>query len=208
LIGVKESRVRADAGVGGHLVLNFVNTCGGAGKKRDVERLVAWCDAIDWATASGVLNPADSRLIEKARSRAGHRPSDILQDLTELREAVHAVFSAIAGGVLTSETARLRLERYIVKAMSHSTLCVEGRAPVRWTVSPEKAGSALITDRLAIAASELLSQPILSNVRECGACSWLFLDLSRSRSRRWCSMATCGNRVKAQRHYHTTRTTY
>jgi len=208
LIGVKESRVPAGVDVGGHLVLNFVNTCGGAGKERDAERLVAWCDAIDWATASGVLNPADSRLIKKARSRAGHRPSDILKELTELREAVHAVFSAIAGGVLPSEAARLRLEGCIVEAMSHSTLCVEGRAPVRWTVCPEKAGSALIKDRLAIAASELLSQPILANVRECGACSWLFLDLSRSRSRRWCSMATCGNRAKAQRHYHTTRTTY
>ncbi|RQR64221.1 hypothetical protein DIE19_08770 [Burkholderia sp. Bp9126] len=75
------------------------------------------------------------------------------------------------------------------------------------TVCPEKAGSALIRDRLAIAANELLSQPILSNVRECDACSWLFLDLSRSKSRRWCSMATCGNRAKAQRHYHTMRTT-
>ncbi|WP_233196275.1 CGNR zinc finger domain-containing protein [Trinickia soli] len=89
--------------------------------------------------------------------------------------------------------------------MRHSTLCVEGRAAVRWTVRPEKAGSSLIKDRLAIAANELLSQPILSNVRECSACSWLFLDLSRSRSRRWCSMATCGNRAKAQRHYHATR---
>jgi predicted RNA-binding Zn ribbon-like protein len=208
LTGVKESRVQADTDVGGHLVLNFVNTCGGAGKDRDVERLVNWRDVIDWATANGVLNAADSRLIEKARLRAGRRPSDLLKDLTELREAVHSVFSAIAASVLPAQTARLRLEGYIVEAMSHSTLSVEGRAPARWTVSPEKAGSALIKDRLAIAASELLSQPILSNVRECGACSWLFLDLSRSRSRRWCSMATCGNRAKAQRHYHTTRTTH
>ena len=52
MIGVKESRVPAGVDVGGHLVLNFVNTCGGAGKERDAERLVAWCDAIDWATAS------------------------------------------------------------------------------------------------------------------------------------------------------------
>ncbi|MBI0329127.1 CGNR zinc finger domain-containing protein [Burkholderia plantarii] len=200
--------MQADKDVGGHLVLNFVNTCGGAGKDRDVERLVNWRDAIEWATANGVLNAADNRLIEKARLRAGHRPSDLLKDLTELREAAHSVFSAIAASVLPAQTARLRLEGYIVEAMSHSTLSVEGRTPAHWTVCPEKAGSTLIKDRLAITASELLSQPILSNVRECGACSWLFLDLSRSRSRRWCSMATCGNRAKAQRHYHTTKTTY
>jgi predicted RNA-binding Zn ribbon-like protein len=32
-------------------------------------------------------------------------------------------------------------------------------------------------------------------------CSWLFLDTSRNRSRRWCSMEDCGNRAKARRHY-------
>jgi predicted RNA-binding Zn ribbon-like protein len=205
LANVKESRVQADADVGGHLVLNFVNTCGGAGKDRDVERLADWDDAIDWATANGVVDSTDRRPFGKVRSHKGHRPSDLLKDLTELREAAHSVFAAIAGGVLPSEEARLRLERDIVEAMHHSTLWIEGGAPVRWTVCPEKAGSALIKDRLAIAASELLSQPMLANVRECGACSWLFLDLSRSRSRRWCSMATCGNRAKAKRHYHTTR---
>lgn len=202
-MSVKESRLHADTGVGGHLVLDFMNTCGGAGKVRDVERLVDWQDAIGWATASGVVDPADSRLIEKARSGSGH----LLKELTGLRETMHAVFSAIAGGVPPPETARLRLERDIVKAMSHSTMCFKGQAPVHWTVCPEKAGSALIKDRLAIAASELLSQPVLANVRECAACSWLFLDLSRSRSRRWCSMATCGNRAKAQRHYHAMKAT-
>jgi predicted RNA-binding Zn ribbon-like protein len=32
-------------------------------------------------------------------------------------------------------------------------------------------------------------------------CSWLFLDRSPARGRRWCSMADCGNRAKARRHY-------
>lgn len=207
LTDAKALHVRQDAGVGGHLVLDFVNTCGGAGKERDVERLLDWHDAIDWASANGVLSPADSRLVEKARLRARCDPSDILMELRKLREAMHAVFSSIAGGVSPSATARLQLEGFIVEAMSHSTLRIEGRAPARWTVRPEEAGCALIQHRLAVAASELLSQSIVSNVRECGACSWLFLDLSRSKSRRWCSMATCGNRAKAQRHYRMIRTT-
>jgi predicted RNA-binding Zn ribbon-like protein len=197
----KESDRRAHGGVGGHVVLDFVNTCGGAGKDRDVERLIDWHDAVDWATANGVLDPNESRQMGKAQLRARRRPSDLLDDLTELREAVHSMLRAIAGGERPSETVRRRLEGFIVEAMSHSTLHVAGQAPVRWWVDSEKAGSALVKERLAIATSELLSQPILSNVRECGACSWLFLDLSRSRTRRWCSMATCGNRAKAQRHF-------
>jgi len=35
----------------------------------------------------------------------------------------------------------------------------------------------------------------------CPNCRWLFLDRSRNRSRNWCDMAVCGNRVKASRHY-------
>ena len=57
-------------------------------------------------------------------------------------------------------------------------------------------------------AVELLKSDELAHVRECAndQCSWLFLDLSRNHSRRWCDMQSCGNLVKARRHYarHTT----
>ncbi|KQS96649.1 MULTISPECIES: CGNR zinc finger domain-containing protein [unclassified Rhizobium] len=36
----------------------------------------------------------------------------------------------------------------------------------------------------------------------CPNCQWLFLDRSRNRSRTWCDMTVCGNRMKASRHYH------
>ena len=31
-------------------------------------------------------------------------------------------------------------------------------------------------------------------------CRWVFYDTSRTGRRRWCDMATCGNRAKAARH--------
>ncbi|MGW5195753.1 CGNR zinc finger domain-containing protein, partial [Kribbella sp. NPDC004138] len=37
-----------------------------------------------------------------------------------------------------------------------------------------------------------------AHVRTCPSCGWLFLD-PRGR-RRWCSMATCGNRAKVRAH--------
>ncbi|HWD61331.1 MAG TPA: CGNR zinc finger domain-containing protein [Humibacter sp.] len=39
-------------------------------------------------------------------------------------------------------------------------------------------------------------------LRECGAddCSIVYLDVSRSRNRRWCSMQRCGNRAKVRAH--------
>ena len=47
-------------------------------------------------------------------------------------------------------------------------------------------------------------QGSLERIRECpgqGTCGWLFLDLSKNASRRWCDMRVCGNRAKARRHY-------
>ncbi|MER6410770.1 CGNR zinc finger domain-containing protein [Streptomyces humidus] len=40
-------------------------------------------------------------------------------------------------------------------------------------------------------------------IRGCAheACALHFLDTSRNGGRRWCSMATCGNRAKASRHH-------
>jgi predicted RNA-binding Zn ribbon-like protein len=46
-------------------------------------------------------------------------------------------------------------------------------------------------------------------VRICAndTCRWIFYDESRSGRRRWCDMATCGNRAKARRHRERQKTT-
>ena len=66
--------------------------------------------------------------------------------------------------------------------------------------------AAFLTTGLALAAADLLTAPERSRVRLCEAtaldgCGWLFLDTSRNGTRRWCEMASCGNRYKARRHY-------
>ncbi|MGZ0151179.1 CGNR zinc finger domain-containing protein [Kribbella sp. WER1] len=56
---------------------------------------------------------------------------------------------------------------------------------------------------VAVQAGELLTGRSLEHVRICPSCGWLFLD-PRGR-RRWCSMATCGNRAKVRAHAARTR---
>ena len=36
-------------------------------------------------------------------------------------------------------------------------------------------------------------------------CGWMFIDESKNRRRRWCSMEVCGNRAKAKRFYRNVR---
>ena len=48
----------------------------------------------------------------------------------------------------------------------------------------------------------LLTGEKMKRLKECPApdgCGWLFLDLSKNRSRQWCSMKTCGNNAKVKR---------
>jgi len=55
--------------------------------------------------------------------------------------------------------------------------------------------------RSAAAAAMLLLFPPANDIRRCEAdrCGGFFIDESRSKPRRWCSMEGCGNRAKAAR---------
>ncbi len=74
-----------------------------------------------------------------------------------------------------------------------STLRVSGERPQ--ALDTATARSALM----------LLALPEPERLKICPNCEWLFLDRSRNRSRAWCDMAVCGNRVKASRHYRRNR---
>lgn len=54
----------------------------------------------------------------------------------------------------------------------------------------------------AHSALALTGNPPDGRLKICSNCGWLFLDRSRNKSRTWCDMAVCGNRAKANRHYH------
>jgi predicted RNA-binding Zn ribbon-like protein len=54
------------------------------------------------------------------------------------------------------------------------------------------------------ALARLLTEDSLSDVKACEgtACTLMFADRTRGRSRRWCSMEICGNRAKQIAHRH------
>ncbi len=60
---------------------------------------------------------------------------------------------------------------------------------------------------IADSTAELMLTIERSRIKLChgNRCGWLFLDESPNNRRRWCSMAECGNRAKAKRHYKSVR---
>jgi predicted RNA-binding Zn ribbon-like protein len=99
----------------------------------------------------------------------------------QLREAIDAYFRA---RVEASDTPQL------LARLLETTAAVLRIGP-RGSLEAETAYSAL----------RLLAEGESERIRICGNCGWLFVDRSRNRSRIWCDMSVCGNRVKAARHY-------
>ncbi|MFC6093980.1 CGNR zinc finger domain-containing protein [Saccharothrix lopnurensis] len=56
--------------------------------------------------------------------------------------------------------------------------------------------------RLAIAWSALVTTGEAQRLKRCAddVCGWVFWDVSRNHSRRWCKMRVCGNRAKSRRY--------
>ncbi|MER7171750.1 CGNR zinc finger domain-containing protein [Streptomyces mesophilus] len=54
--------------------------------------------------------------------------------------------------------------------------------------------------QLAIAWNQLTTTGDASRLKRCAehTCAWVFWDISKNRSRRWCSMKVCGNRNKSR----------
>ena len=71
----------------------------------------------------------------------------------------------------------------------------------RVSLVPQRSGD-LAADIAATMVAALLratARPAWSRVKGCRGtdCGWVFLDASRNSSRRWCDMASCGNRAKS-----------
>lgn len=130
-----------------------------------------------WLAAHGFDVPANGRV------RAA---------LLEAREAMRAFLVEP-----TDPAARAQLDAVLARGAERTRL---GRSGV------EREVDVAATRRASwLAAVELvrLHQERPERIRPCGNpdCVLWFLDVSRPGTRRWCSMAGCGNREKARRHY-------
>jgi predicted RNA-binding Zn ribbon-like protein len=113
-----------------------------------------------------------------------------------LRDAIYRIFSRLAAKKQIGEDDRDILNSELCEALGK----IEIGQGLEWELSQtdEKDRAMML---IALSAAELLASPLRERVRECAddECGWLFLDHSKNRSRRWCSMSDCGNLAKARR---------
>jgi predicted RNA-binding Zn ribbon-like protein len=186
---------------GGHLALDFANTVSYRIEK-PTERLAEFRELVRFGDRSGVYPP---RVVDRLYARGAQEPelAEIaLREAIRLREALFAIFSAIAEGRAAPANALAVLTVATQQSVSHGRLVEVGkRFEWQWIVMDGQLDSVLWP--VTRAAVDLLLSDDLVNVRTCASekCAWLFLDKTKNHGRRWCDMKTCGNRVKARRHY-------
>lgn len=126
-----------------------------------------------------------------------HPPSITRRELTAARD----LRAELRPALLASDGPRVAAiaEGWLGRAPGR--LCVE-RATLTPRFTPEARTSCCLLVTAVLDALELV-RDTPGRVRECAdeECPVIYLDTSRNRSRRWCSMELCGARAKASTYY-------
>ncbi|KRP60746.1 CGNR zinc finger domain-containing protein [Pseudomonas trivialis] len=168
-----------------NLALDFINSQYGVGEQQH-DCLSDDQSVMDWLSTAGLL-PKNAEL---------QAPEGLLAEARQLRDAARALVNAAMNGVAVD----LGVINQVLEA---------GRPVSRLEWESQTQGYRLGVQRtdsspesllwpIADALVNVVTGDKFEFVRQCEAhdCILLFHDLSKSHRRRWCSMATCGNRMK------------
>ena len=197
--------------VADHLALDFVNsrsTPSGVWTDwlRDGADLIAWLEQV------GVIEAA---IASDFRARFESRELDsVAEQARWLREWLRTFVKEHAGRELGADAvaALAPLNRVLARDDSYRQIGAGNPATQhgrglhgyrlrqqrvqRWT-TPEQ-----LLQPIAEAIADLVCSADFRRIRGCDGsdCALMFLDRTKAQTRRWCSMATCGNRAKVAAH--------
>jgi predicted RNA-binding Zn ribbon-like protein len=183
------------------LCLEFADTRFWRGTPSPTETLNEPGDLLAWCGAQGALDAASVKTLEAQWRAAPAGGARALAEALDLRETLFAIFAATARGEAPRVGDLARFNKALDATPPRRRLQQAG-AGYAWTIERPQAAPGVLASVLW-SAGDLLAGPRRLRVRQCAnpQCQWLFLDDSKSGTRRWCSMSACGNRAKAHRHY-------
>ena len=189
--------------IAGDVSLDLVNTVDWwLADGRRVELLESFSDFLEWAAGAGILTAGRKQMLAALARRRPREAKATLEQVWELREAIaRAAISAAADGKIAPADLKA-INRVLRRGESSRVLAhIDGRPA--WTWQPLKPNLEEPLWVAAHAAAELLTSEKRARIGRCEDedCGWYFVDTSRNRSRRWCSMGSCGSRQKARAYY-------
>ncbi len=192
--------------VGNYLCVDFVNTRhaedGETPSGRVVEDLLEgpW-DLARWLREAGVLGPLEA---EETAERWGEGPEGerVFRRSIGFRECLRDMVEGVAEGRTVRQEAIEEINGMLRERPGYTQVVQTGDGFEGRFVA-EHDGAMDEISPVAESAAELLAGGDLSRLKKCEnpECTLHFYDTSKNRSRRWCSMTSCGNVMKARAHY-------
>lgn len=189
------------------LCLEFVNTNEWHAAEFPIETLYSYADLVDWAAKVGIRPPQSAQQLKELAAKHPILATQIYEWAIELREAMYHIFIAIINKQAPAQTDLAILNEALPHAhtqplLKMATIENDHIFSVQWRC--DENGLDGILWPILRSAIRLITKGEHSRIGQCAddrGCGYLFYDTSRNRSRRWCTMASCGNRAKSQRHY-------
>lgn len=186
--------------IAGNLSLDFINTQiieNGAPK----DLLADFTDFAAWAAATNLLEKSEAEKLVADWNERDETEAAFTQALN-FRKVLRGMFADLAGGKTVRKVA--------VEAINREIQNQSGAIEIRQTENGfEKLFRADFREPrqllapIAESAADLLcyGNPVYLKKCESRGCILYFYDTTKNHSRRWCTMAGCGNRAKAAAFY-------
>ena len=181
--------------------LDFTRTRGWEARDRSDDELTDYAGVLRWCERRGVLGTAEARRFARAGRARPRAAQAAARRARALREVAYRVLRTLGTGGMPDQDALREVAGWVnryaaVRQLDGSATGIDWR----WEFDPRHLDQPLAP--VAWSLAELLVAPEASRVRLCEGddCGWLFIDASRAGSRRWCTMADCGNLMKVRRH--------
>lgn len=182
--------------IGGHLALDFANTVDDPLGPARHDHVSSYDGLVRWALRVGTLEQRQGATLLRAARRREEEVSAALIAAHQLRDSLNAAFGAVISGTTVPPRAWRRLRDLAADAQASARLV---RQENGWAWAWPGAGElTVVLFPIAAAAADLLVSPEVSRVKQCARCPWLFLDVSKNQSRRWCDMNDCGRAQKIE----------
>lgn len=182
------------------LCLDYANTRYWRGSDAPTESLTDFAALARWLAAAGVVDAATGARLQALQQVDGAAAQRLFDDALCLRELLYRLFAALACGNVPAAESQA-LGDWLAGAPPRRTWVLDGQR-AGWCVPMVSPVASEVLAAVLWSAADLALAMGRTRLRQCAneKCRWLFVDDSKGGSRRWCSMSTCGNRAKVQRH--------
>jgi predicted RNA-binding Zn ribbon-like protein len=176
--------------IAGRLALDFANT---ASSSHDL----SWEDFVSFLADAKVVTSERATRLRPLLASEPLAVDAILTKILHLRGSFLSIFSSVVQKRGSTKSLIEPINQILRITEGHDELVPQGES---WRLNyiAREQGLEWLLAAIARSAAELLVEGPDAPIRRCAnpKCRLFFYDDSRTHRRRWCSMATCGNRHK------------